>query len=96
MIPEGKVRMIVPNAIVPILTGIYAWQVQGWIAAILTYVAVIGFIGLLLGIAERSGWTLKKYLRVRFVTICGSMTLVGIGSIHLCDASVGACSTPFF
>ena len=96
MIPESKVRIIVPNAIVPILTGIYAWQVQGWLAAILTYVAVIGLIGLLLGIAERGQWTLKKYLRVRFLTIFGSMALVGAGSIHLCDATAGACSTPFF
>jgi hypothetical protein len=96
MNPENQVRVFVPNAFVPILAGIYAWQIQGWIGAIVTYVAVIGLIALLLGIAERSGWSLKKYLRVRFLLVFGSMVLFGISSAGICDASLTACSSPFF
>ena len=96
MIPENRVRMFVPNAMVPILTGIYAWQVQGWIGAIVTYVAVIGVIALLIGIAQRGGWSLKKYLRVRFLTVFASMVLLGFSGASLCDTTVTACSNPFF
>jgi hypothetical protein len=96
MTPETKVRVIVPNAIVPILTGLYVWHVQGWIGAIITYVSAIALIALLLGIAERGGWTLKKYLRVRLLLVSGSMALVGLSNANLCDASVATCSNPFF
>jgi hypothetical protein len=96
MTPENKVRVIVPNAIVPILTGIYVWLVQGWVGAIVTYVAAILLIAFLLGIAERGGWTLKKYLRVRFLLVFGSMVLVGLSNADLCDASVATCSSPLF
>ena len=96
MMPENRVRMLVPNAMVPILTGIYAWQVQGWIGAIVTYVAVIVFIAVLLGIAQQAGWSLKKYLRVRFLTILASMALLGLSGASFCDTTMTACSNPFF
>ena len=96
MMTQKPVRVLVPNSFVPVLSGIYAWQVQGWIGAIIAYVGVIGLIGLLLVIAERGGWSLKKFLRVRFAVIVSIMALVGIGSTPLCDASVTACSSLFF
>jgi hypothetical protein len=69
---------------------------QGWIGAIVTYVAVIGLIALLIGIAQRGGWSLKKYLRVRFLTIFASMALLGLSGASYCDTTLTACSNPFF
>ena len=96
MTPKARVRAIVPDSLIPILTGIYAWEMQGWIGGIVTYVALIGLIGLLLGVAERGGWSMRTYLRARFAMVFACATLVAASGMSLCDTSLTACSTPLF
>jgi len=96
MTPYNSARMIIPNSLMPIIAGIFVWRMQGWVGAILAYIAVIGVIALLLSKAERDGWSLKRYLWARFWLIGGGMTLVSFSSLELCDPRLGVCSTPLF
>ena len=96
MTPYDSAKMIIPNSLMPIIAGIFVWRLQGWVGAILAYIAVIGGIALLLSKAERNGWSLKRYLWMRFWLIGGGMTLISLGSLDFCDLRLGACSSPLF
>ena len=92
MSPENPAPLFVPNALMPLFAGFYAWQAGGWISAIVVYLAAILLIVSLLSVAQRRNWPLRKFLRVRLACFLACMIPVAMAGAAVCGIAADTCS----
>lgn len=93
-VADPKPPYFLPTTILALLPAVYAWQVHGWLSAIIVFCATgaavvgLGYLFLL------RSWPLRWLTFARAALIITIMVLVGLSAAEICDIGTGACTRP--